>query len=278
MTKTRFILPNAFTSMNFLLGVFSIVWAAGVFGAGNASYDQFRISAYFVVLCALLDKLDGFAARLVNASSEFGAQFDSLADLVAFGLAPGICFLCCYKANAPEWFSQNIPLLSIVFSIYVLCAAMRLAKYNAVDSDAYHHHFSGMPSTFAGGLNMVFIAFVNSRGLFENTQSSLIFLPVFVLLVTGGLMVSPLFLPKIQVRKSKFLNMMQAVLVVLTYIAGFFFISEKVPFTSEFLLIEMALYFVIGFGVGIVQRDQIIREAEESLKAEGKLAEASKPE
>lgn len=91
MQKSRFILPNAFTSMNFLLGVFAICWATGLF-SNFTTLDPYRMSAYFVVLCVLLDKLDGFAARLVNASSEFGAQFDSLADLIAFGLAPAFCF------------------------------------------------------------------------------------------------------------------------------------------------------------------------------------------
>ena len=78
MGKTRFILPNAFTSLNFLLGAFSICWTTGAFTAK----DPILMGAYFIILSVLLDKLDGFAARLVNASSEFGAQFDSLADLI----------------------------------------------------------------------------------------------------------------------------------------------------------------------------------------------------
>ena len=114
MKNSRFILPNAFTSMNFLLGVFAICWATGLF-SNLSSADPFRMSAYFVILCVLLDKLDGFAARLVNASSAFGAQFDSLADLIAFGIAPAIGLVFCYKAKAPEWFSQNLILLLIVF-------------------------------------------------------------------------------------------------------------------------------------------------------------------
>ncbi|MBR6454953.1 MAG: CDP-alcohol phosphatidyltransferase family protein, partial [Fibrobacter sp.] len=96
MQKLRYILPNTFTSLNFLLGVFSICWTTGAFSSFSTA-DQIRMGAYFVMLCALFDKLDGFAARLVNASSEFGAQFDSLADLVAFGLAPAFCFFFTYK-------------------------------------------------------------------------------------------------------------------------------------------------------------------------------------
>ena len=248
MGKSRFILPNAFTSMNFLLGVFAICWVTGSFDSFTST-DTLRMGAYFVMLSMLLDKLDGFAARLVNASSEFGAQFDSLADLIAFGLAPAFCVFFAYKNCAPQFFEQNAPLLVVTFSIYVLCAAMRLAKYNACDSDTYHHHFSGLPSTFAGAIN-----------------AALVFIPVIVMLATGILMVSPLFLPKLQPRKSKAFNIFQGVLIVLTYIAGFMFISEKVPYVLEYLLILGGCYMVIGFTVGLINRSKIIEEAKSAKK------------
>ncbi len=263
MGKSRFILPNAFTSMNFLLGVFAICWSTGAFSSFTEA-DPIRMGSYFIVLCVLLDKLDGFAARLVNASSEFGAQFDSLADLIAFGLAPAFAVFFCYKNLAPEWFGKNAVLLIAVFSIYVLCAAMRLAKYNACDSDTYHHHFSGLPSTFAGAINAILVVFLKSKGLFENTDSGLIFLPLFVMLVTGLLMVSPLFLPKLQPRKNTAFNLFQAALIVLTYISGFMFVSPDVPFITEYLLVLMASYLIIGFSIGLVQRQKIIAEARES--------------
>ena len=214
MGKTRFILPNLFTSLNFLLGVFSICWTTGAF----ATTDPILMGAYFIILCVLLDKLDGFAARLVNASSEFGAQFDSLADLIAFGLAPAFCIIFAYKNLAPSFFEANIPLMVIAFSVYVLCAAMRLAKYNACDSDSYHHHFSGVPTTFVGAINSILIVFLKNVGLFQNADSSALYLPVAVLFVTGLLMVAPLFLPKLQPRKNKAFNIFQAVLIVITYV------------------------------------------------------------
>lgn len=265
MGKTRFILPNAFTSMNFLLGVFAICWVTGAFSSFTQA-DSIRMGSYFIVLCVLLDKLDGFAARLVNASSEFGAQFDSLADLIAFGLAPAFTVFFCYKNAAPEWFAKNAVLLIVVFSIYVLCAAMRLAKYNACDSDTYHHHFSGLPSTFAGAINAILIAFLCTKGIFNDPSSKLIFVPVFVMLVTGLLMVSPLFLPKLQPRKNKAFNLFQAALILVTYVSGFMFVSPDVPFITEFLLILMASYLTIGFTIGLIQRKKIIEEAKAEQK------------
>ncbi len=266
MKKSRFILPNAFTSLNFLLGVFSICWSAGMF-SGISSANSYLMGAYFVLLCALFDKLDGFAARLVNASSEFGAQFDSLADLIAFGIAPAICLVLCYKENVPNWFSENLVLLLITFSIYVLCAAMRLAKYNAMDSDSYHHHFSGLPSTFAGILNMILLSLAMKYGFFADSSSLILYLPVAVLLISGLLMVSPLFLPKLQMRKNKIINGGQIVLIVVTYISGFFFVSDKIPFISEFLMAECVLYILIGFSSGLIHRSEIIAEAISETKA-----------
>ena len=265
MGKLRFVLPNTFTSLNFLLGVFSICWTTGAFSSFSSA-DQIRMGAYFVMLCALFDKLDGFAARLVNASSEFGAQFDSLADLVAFGLAPAFCVFFTYKIYAPEWFQNHGLLMTVALAVYVLCAAMRLAKYNACDSDSYHHHFSGVPTTFVGAINSILIVFLKNAGLFQNADSSALYLPVAVLFVTGLLMVAPLFLPKLQPRKNKAFNIFQAVLIVITYVCGFLFITEKM-IILEFLLVLVACYMIIGLAVGLIQRKNIIEEAKAS-KAE----------
>ena len=233
MGKSRFILPNAFTSMNFLLGVFAICWVTGAFSSFTTS-DPIRTGAYFIILSVLLDKLDGFAARLVNASSEFGAQFDSLADLIAFGLAPAFTIFFTYKTLSPEWFQ------------------------------AYHHHFSGLPSTFAGAINAILVVYLKSNGLFENSESPMMFIPVLVMLVTGLLMVSPLFLPKLQPRRNQLFNIGQAILIVITYICGFLFISEKVPFILEYLLILCSTYLVVGFTIGLIQRKRIIENAEKN--------------
>src|SRR5574344_2477220 len=226
MRKTRFILPNAFTSMSFLLGTFSICWAAGIF-SGSVK-DPFRMSAYFTILCVLLDKLDGFAARLVDASSEFGAQLDSLADLVAFGLAPAFALFFHYTVCAVQWLFDNLSLLIVVFSVYVLCAAMRLAKYNAMDSTCLTDYFSGLPSTFAGAINVIILSYFIFKGGFTTaaTAPNLLFIPLFIMLLTALLMVSPLFLPKLKPRDNKSFNAFQFVMVIIVYIIGFMFISS----------------------------------------------------
>ena len=264
MGKSRFILPNAFSSMNFLLGVFSICWSAGMF-AGYSALDPFRMAAYFVLLSVLCDKLDGFAARLVNASSEFGAQFDSLGDLVGFGLAPAFCLFFSYKANAPEWLDKNLVLVIMVFAIYVLCAAMRLAKYNAMDCDSYKNYFSGLPSTFAGAINVILLSYLTLHNLFSPSNTKLLIVPVVVMLVTGLMMVSPCFLPKLHPLKNKFLAAVQIILVVITYLCGFFFITSDTGLQNlilSYLLLLCGSYIVIGFAIGFAKRASILSEAE----------------
>lgn len=257
-SRTRFVIPNAFTSLNFLLGVWAICFAAGAITTKNPDdiYASFRMASNFVIFCALLDKLDGFAAKIFNASSEFGAQFDSLADLIAFGLAPAFSLFFAYKNLAPEWFQGHSLIVGVSLSVYVLCAAMRLAKYNAMDSDSYPDYFVGMPTTFAGAINAVALILLCNYGFWEITDNKLIHLPLVLLVGTAILMVSPLFLPKVKKRASKWINGVQVLSVLVTYIVGF---AMVLP---EYLLANLVIYFVFGFGYGLFKKDEIIAEQE----------------
>ena len=80
----RYGIPNSITAASLLLGLGSIV--TGMFG-------NLELAGWMIVWCGLLDVMDGLAARLLKAESNFGAEFDSMADLVAFGVAPGMLML-----------------------------------------------------------------------------------------------------------------------------------------------------------------------------------------
>ena len=84
LTVLRYTIPNSFTAMSLLLGVGSIV---------TSQLGELELAGWMIVWCGLLDVLDGVAARLLKATSTFGAEFDSMADLVAFGVAPAILVL-----------------------------------------------------------------------------------------------------------------------------------------------------------------------------------------
>ena len=153
----------------------------------------------------------------------------------------------------------------MVLSLYVLAAAMRLAKYNAMDSDSYPDYFSGMPSTFAGGFNAVVLVLLCEYGFFEN-HPDLLHLPLILMVVTAVLMVSPVFLPKVKKRDNKFINIFQMANLAGGYVVGF-----SMVFT-EYLLALLFIYFFVGFGYGILKRDDII--ADQEGKAAARAASA----
>jgi len=249
MHNAKFIVPNAFTSFNFLLGVASICWSVGLLE--SPSHLGVVMGAHFIIFCALLDKLDGFAARAFNASSEFGAQFDSLADLIAFGIAPAFMVMFAYKNLAPGWYESHKLALFIGAAVYMVCAAMRLAKYNAMDSDSYPDYFSGMPSTFAGIVNALVIILFFKYKFFD------LYIPLVIMLITSVLMVSPLFLVKLKKRKSLIINAFQVLNIAGAYIAGFAMILP------EYLMALVLIYFSVGFTHGLINRNKIISSQKE---------------
>jgi CDP-diacylglycerol--serine O-phosphatidyltransferase len=254
MHNAKFIVPNAFTSLNFLLGVASICWSAGLLVSQNE--PSVVMGAHFIIFCALLDKLDGFAARAFNASSVFGAQFDSLADLIAFGIAPAFMLMFAYKNIAPSWYEAHKLALFTGAAVYMVCAAMRLAKYNAMDSDSYPDYFSGMPSTLAGIVNALSVILLCKYKFFDSCPD-ILYIPLVIMLFTSILMVSPLFLAKLKKRKSHIINAIQVVNIAGAYIAGFAMILP------EYLMALVLIYFGVGFGHGIINRNKIIGNQKE---------------
>ena len=94
MKNLRFLVPNACTAFSMLLGL------ASVYASVN---NQFDLAAWMVLWGVLLDKLDGTFARLLKASSGFGAQFDSFADFVSFGIAPAMLLLCAFGSASTAY-------------------------------------------------------------------------------------------------------------------------------------------------------------------------------
>lgn len=246
--RSRFLVPNLFTSLNFLMGVWAILLVSAVFADANNVRTHVILGANLIIYCVLFDKLDGFAARLMKASSEFGAQFDSLADLIAFGLAPAVLMIFSYKAFAPEWYGRNWILVLAVISLYVLCAALRLARYNAIDSDSHPDFFVGMPTTMSGGAVALMVILFAKYELY--TGDLLVRVPILFTTFCAVMMVSPFLLPKVKKRKNKALNLLQIVCLAFGYLTG---IGMIFP---EFLASLVAIYFVFGFGYGILKGEE----------------------
>jgi CDP-diacylglycerol--serine O-phosphatidyltransferase len=133
-------LPSLFTLGNMFCGFFAILVSIR---------GQYTLAAVLIGLSVLFDITDGAVARLVGAVTPFGLQFDSLADLVSFGLAPALLAFTLFSQGQDEW----DPLGWVVCFVWVACAAIRLARFNTtIDPTADKRYFIGMPSPGAAGV------------------------------------------------------------------------------------------------------------------------------
>ena len=143
MNILRYGIPNSFTAASLLLGLGSIV--TGILG-------DLELAGWMIVWCGLLDVMDGLTARLLKATSNFGAEFDSMADLVAFGVAPGMLVLQAgMQLGNIHMGSHSFSVLLLAIGVFVLAGASRLARFNLSSGTSSSGWFSGIPITAAGG-------------------------------------------------------------------------------------------------------------------------------
>jgi CDP-diacylglycerol--serine O-phosphatidyltransferase len=133
-------LPSLFTLANMFCGFLAILVSIR---------GQYTLAAVLIGLSVIFDIVDGAVARLVGAVTPFGLQFDSLADLVSFGLAPALLAFTLFSQGKDEW----DPLGWVVCFLWVACAAIRLARFNTtIDPTADKRYFIGLPSPGAAGV------------------------------------------------------------------------------------------------------------------------------
>ncbi|NLE40087.1 MAG: CDP-diacylglycerol--serine O-phosphatidyltransferase [Pirellulaceae bacterium] len=150
--RTVAVLPTMFTLGNLICGFFAIVVAArldrpGVMPLTETDSQSLMIGGWLIFLAMVFDALDGQVARLSNTMSDFGAQLDSLCDLVTFGVAPAFLLV----KMCPQMEIDHSRTVWIIAASYVACAAMRLARFNVETDDKIedHLHFSGLPAPAA---------------------------------------------------------------------------------------------------------------------------------
>ncbi|TBU95801.1 CDP-diacylglycerol--serine O-phosphatidyltransferase [Stutzerimonas kirkiae] len=173
-----YLLPNLFTTANLFAGFFSIVMAIN----GN-----FYVAAATVFVAMVLDSLDGRVARLTNTQSAFGAEYDSLSDMVAFGLAPALL--------AYQWALSELGNVGLTVAfIYAACAALRLARFNTQIGKVDKKWFIGLASPAAAGVvaGCVWAVWALDEPGIKGTDLPLAIVMLFALVVAaaGLLMVS----------------------------------------------------------------------------------------
>jgi len=180
LARGAYLLPNALTTGALLAGFYAIIAAV----QGEAV-----TACIAVVIAGVLDGIDGRVARLTGTQSEFGVQYDSLSDMVSFGLAPAI-LVWSWSLSSVEMagpIGAKIGWLSAFF--YSACAALRLARFNTQAGVADKRYFQGLASPAAAGTLVSTIWFVESRGI----EAATVAWPMLVLTVLlGAMMVSRL--------------------------------------------------------------------------------------
>ncbi|PHQ80741.1 MAG: CDP-diacylglycerol--serine O-phosphatidyltransferase [Coxiella sp. (in: Bacteria)] len=136
-----YLLPNLFTLAALFAGFFAII---------AATKQQFESAAIAIFIAMILDALDGRVARLTHSQTDFGAEFDSLSDMVSFGLCPALVLY--------YWSLVNLGKVGwLVSFLYTACTALRLARFNLKDQNEEKRYFQGLSTTAAAGFIAGFI-------------------------------------------------------------------------------------------------------------------------
>lgn len=192
-----YVLPNLFTAGSIFLAIMAIV------AAFNGNYEK---AFWLIVLSAVFDALDGRVARITKTTSQFGKEFDSLADVVAFGVAPAF-FL--YFAVGVDFGKFGV----LVTGLYVIFGAVRLARFNVISASTEPNVFIGLPIPAAA-------LFVISAIMLYLQAGDLIAAVVLLVsvMVVSVLMVSNIRYPsfkKIDFKKSNFIRSLVAFIILL---------------------------------------------------------------
>lgn len=223
--KLAFFLPNTFTALNM---------ACGFVGIMQALNGDFYKASMFIVLAAIFDSMDGRVARMTNTQSSFGEQFDSLSDLVSFGVAPAFIFY--FR------FLQDTGRIGMVTAfVFMLCGALRLARFNANIGHVKSDYFQGLPipggATAVIGFILMSLQFPELKNI---TPVAIAYLIFYALLMISNIPFSS-FKNSEWVRKHK----KQTLMIIFAIIASLFIYEEvMIPIIITSYVVISLLYFL----------------------------------
>jgi len=203
-----YLLPNLFTASSIFVGVISIV---------EASKGNFILASWLILLALVFDGLDGRIARMTNTTSQFGVEFDSLADIISFGMAPAMLL---YFFIGDEFGRFGI----LVSALYVIFGAIRLARFNISTAKTDPNVFIGLPIPTAAIFVSMWILLFHKYAL-ENYGILLLFLTLGIAVLMVSNFRYPSFkkvqLDKPMVFKTMIILMLTASLLYLFSAEGF---------------------------------------------------------
>lgn len=210
-----FILPNLFTAGSIFLGILSVIYA---------SKGSFEMACWLILASMILDGLDGRVARLTNTASKFGVEFDSLADVVAFGVAPAM-LLYFYIGIDYGRLGMCIP------AIFVIFGAVRLARFN-ITTSSEPNFFIGLPIPSAAVVVMLWVL-IDLEYDFIRTYGYVVLIGSFIISI---LMVSNIRYPSFKKMQWNFKSFIAVILLL-----GVVYVNPQ-----ETLCVLMSGYVIYG--------------------------------
>ena len=219
-----YLLPNLLTTGGLFAGFYSIV------ATMNGNY---LLAGWFVLIAAVFDGLDGKVARMTGTTSRFGVEYDSLADLVAFGVAPGLMMYA--------WALKPFGKLGwLAAFLYVVCGALRLARFNVQITTVESKRFVGLPIPAAAGMSASLVIFFHHMGGTGTIKKVSVLLLIYVL---AALMVSNIryyaFKDPELVRRQPFGFLVLAIIFIIVIVAQ-----------PEIMLFTIACVYVASGPIG----------------------------
>jgi CDP-diacylglycerol--serine O-phosphatidyltransferase len=217
----RLVLPSSITSLSILCGLFAIFHIL----VGQANQGTYTVSCWLVIVAGLIDGIDGKVARLTNSSSDFGIQYDSIADIITFGVAGSVVIFRQVVADRVG----TSPAYYLIPVIYLLCGAIRLARFNVTATTGAKKCFYGMPAPTAAISVMALFLFMHAL---ENIYG----VPLSAALkervaVFGVLLVSLLMVSRVE----------------FSIFARFFFIDNRQHWVRSVCNALIVCYMVVGY-------------------------------
>ncbi|EPE3793932.1 CDP-diacylglycerol--serine O-phosphatidyltransferase [Campylobacter lari] len=216
--KLIYILPNLFTAASIFLGIISVIASI------NQNFDKALI---YIILSLICDGLDGRVARATNSTSKFGVEFDSLADLIAFGVAPSMLF---YMSIGYEYDRFG----SLIAGLFVVFGAIRLARFNVTTGTYEPSVFIGLPIPTAAVVSALWV----SAYLYYDFLRDFSLMIVCIQILLAFLMVSNIRYPsfkKIDLKRANVLKVL-ILLVVLFSMLYLYFLESALIVASLYVL------------------------------------------
>jgi CDP-diacylglycerol--serine O-phosphatidyltransferase len=255
------VLASAMTTFNLYCGIASIFYSvSALLGSTlerlyvqldftqrpallDSPEDMLKFAATLIFFGLIFDMLDGTVAKLTHSTSEFGKQLDSLCDLVTFGVAPGVLVYTAFLQDAIADNHVTAPVGSVAAVIFVICGALRLARFNTYQADR-REYFTGLPIPAAG---ITIASFILFQQYFVMEKVALWILGPMTLIL-AYLMVSTLRYPKDKMKSMVLApgNALQLLALFVLGIGVFDFASSRSP---AIVLFPAAVTYVL-FGIG----------------------------